>query len=757
MMSGREMDVAGQAANMNPYESEIASLKQSVLFAGLGADELKLVAVRLQKRTYPANTIIAKEGTPGDAMFIIKKGQAQQRKNLETTNLREGACFGEIELASGAQRTATVTTMVTTEVFLLDKKNLQELMLGSSAIAACVKKAADPRSGGQEAQGARHQAAEHAHKAHDAGTKQHGGAKPDLMSMTNTTRIEEASSPSLLSSSGDWISLDGLDLQTELLALIPQQVILEHKMLPISYSGNKLTLAMVNPRNILAFDHVRKYVRGATIDTVAMNDSDFQTFMKVTYPRLMLKGKDDGKSFGAKDPFGKKDPLKKDPLGKDSWGKDAWNKDPLAKDPLAAKDGTGPLDGALDLMQDLEMIEERDDGGMITELEKEAGHAPIIRLANNIIALALRRQASDIHLEPGEKGLRVRFRVDGVLREEQVLPKKVYFPLVSRFKIISRLDITERRIPQDGRISLKVSGKMVDFRVSTVPTKYGEKITIRILDKESQVFGLERLITSASTLELVRQMIKKPYGIVYVTGPTGSGKTTTLYSALAELNKPDVNILTVEDPIEYDLAGINQVQVNADIGLDFARVLRAFLRQDPDIMLVGETRDKETAKIAVEAALTGHLVFTTLHTNDAPSAFVRLIEMGIEPFLISTSIIGIIAQRLVRKICPQCRVAYDPDDVTIGYLGLRPGMQVYRGEGCDACNGSGYKGRLGVYEVLMINEELRHMIGQGAGSEQIRDKAVEIGFQTLRNYSLILLEEGLTTVDEVLRTVAIEA
>jgi len=337
-----------------------------------------------------------------------------------------------------------------------------------------------------------------------------------------------------------------------------------------------------------------------------------------------------------------------------------------------------------------------------------------------------------------------------------MLPKKVQMPLISRVKIISKLDITERRLPQDGRITIKLGSKSVDFRVSTVPTKFGEKICTRILDKTNTTMGLDKLISHVPVLDLVRDMIKKPYGIIYVTGPTGSGKSTTLYSSLAEINDIGVNISTVEDPVEYDLEGVNQVQVNSDIGLDFARVLRAFLRQDPDIILVGETRDTETAKIAVEAALTGHLVFTTLHANDAPSTFMRLTEMGIEPFLISTSVIGIVAQRLVRRVCGKCKESYAPDPMILKYLGLSEDTILHKGKGCDVCSGTGYKGRVGVYEVLMINEELRHLIAEGADTLAIRDAAVRSGMKALKEYCLILLTEGLTTVDEVLRTVAVQ-
>lgn len=663
---------------MNSAVGEVESLKNSSLFSGLGEPQLVAIAGKLQRRVYQPGTVVVREGAPGDAMFIIREGEVEVKKrepsigiDLTIATLRDGACFGEMALLTGRPRTATVITAQTTEVYVLEKKDFQQLLGDSPSISASLNRVL-------------------------------------------AVRIEEMNAQKGLG----LISLQKLNLQADLLALLPQQFIMEYKLLPIAFSRSTLTLAMVNPNNLLAFDEVRKFVKGVAIEPVIITEEDFKAFMKNTYPSLVKK--DDGR-------------------------------------PIVSKDAFLAPDSTTDLMRDLELIEETDEGIGANDLEREAGDAPIIRLGNNIIALALKKKASDIHLEPGDKGLRVRYRVDGLLREEQVLPKKVLLPLVSRFKIISRLDITERRVPQDGRISLKVEDRTIDFRVSTIPSKYGEKIVIRILDKEAQVFGLDKLITHDATLALVRQMVKKPYGIIYVTGPTGSGKTTTLYSALAELNSPDVNISTAEDPIEYDLPGINQVQVNHDIGLDFARVLRAFLRQDPDIILVGETRDKETGKIAVEAALTGHLVFTTLHTNDAPSTFIRLNEMGIEPFLVSTSIIGIIAQRLVRKICVKCREPYTADGVVSRYLGLPVGTTIFKGKGCDACNLSGYRGRIGVYEVLTANEELRHLIAQGAATQEIRNKAVSTGMKTLKDYCMILLEEGLTTVDEVLRTVAIDS
>ena len=515
-------------------------------------------------------------------------------------------------------------------------------------------------------------------------------------------------------------SLASTNIDADILLLIPKQTITRQKVLPISYANNTLMLGMIKPNDILAIDEVRKFVKGVAIEQVLISEDELKVFMEKDYPEIIKKGEE---------------------------------KVEVSIDNLL--DNMDNLQS--DILKDMEIEEGKEDEIGVADLESEAQGAPIVRLTNSIIGMALKKGASDIHIEPMEKGCRVRYRIDGMLKEEMMLPRKVILPLISRIKIISKLDITERRMPQDGRITMRIDNKSVDFRVSSVPTKFGEKICTRILDKSNTMLGLDKLISNKPTLDLVREMIAKPYGIIYVTGPTGSGKSTTLYSALAEKNSIDVNISTVEDPIEYDLAGINQVQVNSDIGLDFARVLRAFLRQDPDIILVGETRDKETAKIAVEAALTGHLVFTTLHANDAPSTFMRLNEMGIEPFLVSTSIIGIISQRLVRRICPNCKEKYKPDNVIAKYLELPEDTELYKGKGCDTCNMSGYKGRVGVYEVLSVNESLRHFIGEGADTQTIRQEAIRGGMRSLKDYCLILLNEGLTTVDEVLRTVAIQS
>lgn len=419
---------------------------------------------------------------------------------------------------------------------------------------------------------------------------------------------------------------------------------------------------------------------------------------------------------------------------------------------------------------DLEEVSDENDVNLDAALQ-DAEAAPVIALVNKILVKALQEGVSDIHVEPQEEDLRIRFRKDGVLREAfDRLPKKIIAAVTARFKVISNLDIAERRAPQDGRIRRVYDGRKVDFRVNTLPSRYGEKVCLRILDNSATQLGLDKLITDPETLNIVQDMVARPFGLILVTGPTGSGKTTTLYSALAERNDPGVNISTAEDPIEYTLPGLTQVQVIREKGLDFASILRAFLRQDPDVILVGETRDKETAKTAIEAALTGHLVLTTLHTNDAASAIARLDEMGIEPFMVSSSLIGVLAQRLMRRVCSECRIPYQPTPEELSRFGLsvtNPGeVTFYRANEltveqiqeakaqnilCSACKGVGYKGRCGVYEVMRVTEPIQTLITEGAPTERIKEVAVEEGMKTLLAYSLNLVRQGATTLDEVER------
>ena len=426
----------------------------------------------------------------------------------------------------------------------------------------------------------------------------------------------------------------------------------------------------------------------------------------------------------------------------------------------------------LEVLDYLDLQEAPDDmDANLDEALQDAEAAPVIALVNKIMVKALQEDVSDIHIEPQEESLRVRFRKDGVLRQAfDPLPKKIVAAVTARFKVISDLDIAERRLPQDGRIRRIFDGRKIDFRVSTLPSRYGEKVVLRILDNSATQLGLDKLITDPDTLQIMQEMVARPFGLILVTGPTGSGKTTTLYSALAERNDPGVNISTVEDPIEYSLPGLTQVQVLREKGVDFASVLRAFLRQDPDVILVGETRDKETAKTAIEAALTGHLVLTTLHTNDAASAIARLDEMGIEPFMVSSSLIGVLAQRLVRRVCGECRLPYNPSPEELARFGLSithdAEITFYKanflqpeeiqqarekGELCSTCGGVGYKGRCGVYEVMRVTERLQTLVTEGAPTERIKEIAVEDGMKTLLSYSLNLVRQGYTTLDEVER------
>ncbi len=397
--------------------------------------------------------------------------------------------------------------------------------------------------------------------------------------------------------------------------------------------------------------------------------------------------------------------------------------------------------------------------------EKEIGEmieeAPLVKFVNGIIINAVKKHASDIHIEPYEKSLRIRYRIDGVLQEVSSLPVKLKDAIVSRIKIMSHLDIAEKRLPQDGHIKMKLpNGKTIDLRVSTLPTLFGEKVVMRVLDKSALTLDLSKLGFEQRPLEEFMRAIRRPYGMVLVTGPTGSGKTTTLYSALSILNKPEVNIMTAEDPVEYDFPGINQVNIREDIGLTFAAALRAFLRQDPDIIMVGEIRDHETASIAIKAALTGHLVLSTLHTNDAPSAITRLIDMGIEPYLVASSLNLVVAQRLLRKVCSNCKVPTEVHPEALREIGLDPekvkDWTFYKGKGCSECNGTGYRGRVGIYEVLTISPEIREMILNKAPLNDIKEKAIEQGMITLREAAILKMKRGLTTIDEVIRVTAEE-
>jgi type IV pilus assembly protein PilB len=505
------------------------------------------------------------------------------------------------------------------------------------------------------------------------------------------------------------INLKYYEIDPNVIRLIPQDTALRYQVVPLSRVGSVLTIAMTDPTNVFAMDDV-KFMTGFNVEPVVASESAIAEAIARFYG------------------------------GSHSNGEELSN---LMKD---------LVDEELELASDEAELD-------AASLEKAAEEAPIIKLVNLILTDSVKRGASDIHLEPYETELRVRFRVDGMLQTVMSPPLKLKDAITSRMKIMAKLDIAEKRLPQDGRIMIKYKAdgkkKELDFRVSTVPTLYGEKIVLRLLDKENLRLDMTKLGFEQSSLTKFERNILKPYGMVLVTGPTGSGKTNTLYSSVARLNQVDTNIMTAEDPVEFQLAGINQVQMKEQIGLNFAAALRAFLRQDPNIILVGEIRDFETAEIAVKAALTGHLVLSTLHTNDAPSTISRLMNMGIEPFLVATSVNLICAQRLVRRVCSNCKEELEvPQQVLIdaGYSEEEAKTtKIYHGKGCSICNKGGYKGRTGLYEVMEINDELRELILVGASALELKKKAVEQGMLTLRKSGLVKMAAGLTTMEEVLR------
>ena len=498
------------------------------------------------------------------------------------------------------------------------------------------------------------------------------------------------------------IDLGEFDIELDIIKLIPKEVVLKHQIIPVNRTGATLIVAMADPSNIFAIDDI-KFLTGYNVEVVVASEQAIESAVEkyytsnVTFDDVMLDFDDE----------------------------------------------------EVDIVDADEDINELD-------LEKSAGDAPVIKLVNLILLDAIRKGASDIHVEPFEKQLRVRYRIDGMLYEVMKPPVKLKHAITSRLKIMSQLDIAERRLPQDGRIKLKMGkNKEMDFRVSVLPTIWGEKVVLRLLDKSNLQLDMTKLGFEEKVLEKFKKAVHMPYGMILITGPTGSGKTTTLYSSLSEMNRSDVNISTAEDPVEYNLFGINQVQMHDDIGLNFSSSLRSFLRQDPDIILVGEIRDFETAEIAIKAALTGHMVLSTLHTNDAPSSVSRLLNMGIEPFLISASVVCIGAQRLVRKNCSECCEPIEVPTQSLLDLGFHPDVVdevvVMRGSGCRLCNGSGYKGRIAIYEIMFMTDELREFILNGASTLELKREAIREGMKSLRMSALSKLEEGLISLDEVVR------
>ncbi len=506
------------------------------------------------------------------------------------------------------------------------------------------------------------------------------------------------------------INLSYFEIDAAVVKLVPVETAKRYQILPLSRVGASLTIAMVDPTNVFAMDDI-KFMTGFNIEPVVASEAAIAAGIE--------------KAYGE-------------------------NQQQEIDQVIQSMAELGDADVELQSEQ-----EEMD----LADLERAADEAPIVKLVNIILTDAVKRGASDIHMEPYEKEFRVRFRIDGVLQSIMTPPIKLKDAITSRVKIMAKLDISEKRLPQDGRIMLKVNlagrKKTLDFRVSTLPTLWGEKIVMRLLDKENLRLDMTKLGFESETLVKFEKAILKPYGMVLVTGPTGSGKTNTLYSSIARLNTPETNIMTAEDPVEFQLQGVNQVQMKEQIGLNFAAALRAFLRQDPNIILVGEIRDFETAEIAIKAALTGHLVLSTLHTNGAPETITRLMNMGIEPFLVATAVHLICAQRLVRRVCSECAEVVDVPQQTLIEEGYTPQeaktVKIKKGKGCNACNNTGYKGRCGLYEVMEVDDEIKDLILVGASSLELKKKAIERGMLTLRRSGLVKVMQGVTTLEEVAR------
>ena len=546
------------------------------------------------------------------------------------------------------------------------------------------------------------------------------------------------------------IDLAHFEVDPSVIKIVPGEVARKYGVLPVNKTGATLTIAMGDPTNVFAMDDI-KFMTGYNVEPVVASEMALRKAIERHYgtPRSVV--------------------LKERPRSTTSLNPtEAALEEVMASSALTADDMAGFGLGEMNMDEiigvatgaDVDVLRQ-DEGEEIdlSDLAKSSESAPIIKLSNLILVEALKAGASDIHVEPYEKEFRVRFRIDGILHNIMALPMRTRDPLISRLKIMARLDISEKRLPQDGRIKIRLRveerSRDLDLRVSTVPAQFGEKVVMRLLDKTKLQLDMTQLGFEPEPLRRFKDAIDRPYGIVLVTGPTGSGKTNTLYSAIAQLNDPAVNILTAEDPIEFNLAGINQVQMKEQIGLTFASALRSFLRQDPDIILVGEIRDFETAEIAVKAALTGHLVLSTLHTNDAPSTISRLMNMGIEPFLVATSINAICSQRLVRRICATCAEEMETPPQMLIQVGFAPdevkSLKIKRGRGCDRCKNAGYRGRIGLYEVLHFSDEIREMILSGASSIELKRKAIEEGMVSLRSSGLQKIREGVTTLEEVVR------
>jgi len=501
------------------------------------------------------------------------------------------------------------------------------------------------------------------------------------------------------------VVLSEFPMDKEVLNLLPPEIAQKYGVVPLKRNGKELSLAMINPKDIFAIDAVR-FRTGLDIKPYIAAEKALKKVLEEHYKTKALEDE--------------------------------------------VMDEMG-LEDSLELME----VEEEEEKEGFSDLVAQVESGPVVNYVNHILREAVKSRASDIHLEPYEKSARVRFRIDGILHEFKPPPKRLMKAIISRLKVMSKLKIQEKRLPQDGRFEARVNGRKVDFRISTVPTLYGEKIALRILDRSQVSFNLKELGFEEDALKVFLRSLKNPFGIILVTGPTGSGKTTTLYAAMNEINDPKINITSAEDPIEYSLMGVNQLQVNESIGLTFASALRSYLRQDPDVIMVGEIRDKETTEIAIRAALTGHLVLSTVHTNSAAATVTRLINMGVEPFLIASTLIAVISQRLVRKICPKCKTPHEVSNEELSNFGIDPaeikGKTIFHGIGCDACKNTGYTGRIGIFEVLPVTKKIKYLILDRATDAEIEQSAIEEGMITLREAAVKKMVNGETDIYEVAR------
>ncbi len=540
--------------------------------------------------------------------------------------------------------------------------------------------------------------------------KQLGGNKPLGELLVSMALITERDRVRVLGEQWgvEYIDLSERTIDAEIAQLISQDLARRYKVIPLEIEGGKLKMAMKNPLDIFATDEIR-LITGKEVVPLIATEEDIIIAIGEAYKATAQAVEDALKNFD---------------------------------------------DGTIKLETSGGKIEEA-----LEDLLAAADDTPIIKIANQVIARGIQDKASDIHIEPSKDVVKVRYRIDGILLDGLTIPKNAQSALISRIKIMADMDIAEKRVPQDGRISAMIEGKQFDFRVSTLPCVFGEKIVMRILDKSNISVGLHKLGLLPHTFEMFESMLMRSYGIILVTGPTGSGKSTTLYSSLAKVNSGEKNIITIEDPVEYELGGITQVGVNNRAGMTFAAGLKSMLRQDPDIIMVGEMRDKETANIAIEAALTGHLVFSTLHTNDAPGAIGRLMEMGVEPFLIASATIGVMAQRLLRRVCEKCKAPYEPPRDAIKRLGMnldeieKSKVTFYRGKGCEVCKGSGYKGRVGCYELMPVTDKVRELILAHASAYAVREAAIEAGMKSLKEDAMEKILLGMTTLEESLRVI----